>query len=175
MRNITDNKNNIYELQRYLRELHHDKRYNLPLVNPDGIYGDETRLAVEAFQRQDGLTQTGNVDYNTWKHIYDAYTKSIEKRTPGVALNVFPEQEGYIVKEGENSDLVTYIQLILRLLSNVYDTIEGVNTNGFYTPETIKDIKEFQKIHRLNVTGEVDKETWDELAKAFNRTVNIEN
>ena len=41
----------------------------LPSVTPDGIYGESTRQAVEAFQRVFNLPVTGVVDYPTWYKI----------------------------------------------------------------------------------------------------------
>ena len=45
----------------------------LPSVTPDGIYGESTRQAVEAFQRVFNLTVTGVVDYPTWYKISEIY------------------------------------------------------------------------------------------------------
>ena len=53
----------------------------LPSVTPDGIYGESTRQAVEAFQRVFNLPVTGVVDYPTWykiSEIYVAVTRSAE-------------------------------------------------------------------------------------------------
>ena len=45
----------------------------LPSVTPDGIYGESTRQAVEAFQRVFNLPVTGVVDYPTWYKISEIY------------------------------------------------------------------------------------------------------
>ena len=56
-----------FEAQRYLRALHFDAAApEIPLINPDGIYGAETRDAVREFQRTHGLPVTGEIDYQTW-------------------------------------------------------------------------------------------------------------
>lgn len=55
----------------------------LPSVTADGIYGENTRQAVEAFQRVFGLPVTGVVDYPTWykiSEIYVAVTRIAELR-----------------------------------------------------------------------------------------------
>lgn len=55
----------------------------LPSVTADGIYGESTRQAVEAFQRVFGLPVTGIVDYQTWyriSEIYVAVTRIAELR-----------------------------------------------------------------------------------------------
>ena len=46
----------------------------IPTVDVDGIYGNATRNAVLAAQRQFGLPQTGEVDFDTWDEIYDQFS-----------------------------------------------------------------------------------------------------
>ena len=42
-------------------------------VNPDGIYGAQTRASVRKFQNIFGLPETGIVDYATWYKIQEIY------------------------------------------------------------------------------------------------------
>ncbi len=175
MRDITDNRNNISELQRYLRELHHDTNGAIRLVNPDGIYGSETAEAVSDFQRMNGLAVTGRTDNATWDAIYREFLAATARRAAPIGIMPFPNERGYEVTEGEESDTVMAIQLVLRLLSNLYDDIDGTPSGGVYDEHTAADIKAFQARHRLPITGKVDKATWNELAKAYNRAVEIEN
>lgn len=175
MRNITDEKNNIFELQRYLRELHYDTRGEIPLVNPDGIYGPETVAAVEAFQRLHGIPITGQVNNATWDAIYREYSDALIRRARPNSIYPFPEEDGYEISEGEYSDIVAIVQFMLRLLANTYDNIDGLPPEGVYNEATIKDIRAFQETHRLPVTGRVDKATWNALAEAYNRLNHIDN
>ncbi len=45
----------------------------IPTIRADGIYGNRTKEAVEAFQRVFGLPVTGVVDYKTWYEISAIY------------------------------------------------------------------------------------------------------
>lgn len=45
----------------------------IPTVSPDGIFGSQTKNAVEAFQRIFGLPVTGIIDYRTWYKISQIY------------------------------------------------------------------------------------------------------
>lgn len=175
MRDITDNRNNISELQRYLREIHHDTNGAVRLVNPDGIYGNETTEAVADFQRMNGLPVTGRTDNATWDAIYKEFLAAAERRAAPIGIMPFPSENGYEVTDGEESDTVAAIQLVLRLLANLYDDIDGSSSGGVYGEPTAADVRAFQARHALPVTGKVDKATWNELAKAYNRAVGIEN
>ena len=46
----------------------------IPTVTVDGIFGPATRQAVIAAQRRFGLPQTGIVNGETWREIYDQYS-----------------------------------------------------------------------------------------------------
>lgn len=45
----------------------------IPSLTPDGIYGENTKRSVEAFQSVFGLPQTGVVDFRTWYKISEIY------------------------------------------------------------------------------------------------------
>ena len=48
---------------------------SIPVLIPDGIYGERTADAVRAFQKIFSLPQTGIVDYPTWYKISDMYVR----------------------------------------------------------------------------------------------------
>ncbi len=175
MRDITDERSSITEVQRYLRELYHDSEGMIPLVNPDGIYGPETTAAVMTFQERAGLPPTGQVDLATWNAIYKEYTEALKRRAKPNSISPFPNEKSYEIDKGEYSDIVAIVQFMLRTIANAYDQIDGIAPDGVYGDATIKDIRTFQKMHGLPVTGRVDKATWDELADAYNRTNAVEN
>ena len=161
----------IYEAQKYLRALHYDdsRAEKLPLINPDGIYGEETREAVREFQRMHGLPITGSIDYRTWTALYSEYLLSKERAERPALVFHFPEEHGYTTAVGENSDIVAIIQFILRTLAHEYDEINGKPPSGVYDDQTIKDIRSFQNAHGIPESGMVDKRTWNSLAAAYNR------
>lgn len=45
----------------------------IPMVNPDGIFGEQTQRAVEEFQSIFGMRPTGDVDFPTWYRISQVY------------------------------------------------------------------------------------------------------
>ena len=66
-----DRKEHIKELQQYLRYIEmHDGKSG---IIPDGIYGENTRNSVTAFQKNKGFEPTGVVDNETWDSIIEEY------------------------------------------------------------------------------------------------------
>ena len=45
----------------------------IPPVTMDGVFGADTRAAVTAFQRKDGLVPDGIVGLNTWNALYETF------------------------------------------------------------------------------------------------------
>jgi len=90
-------------------------------------------------------------------------------------ISPFPSDEGYVIKSGETSDLVSIVQFMLKLLGDIYDGIEGKEPEGVYSESTASDIRKFQQSAGLPVTGDIDKATWNALAEAYNRANKVEN
>lgn len=64
---MLDNRQNVRELQEFLRALYFEN--DELLINPDGLYGAETAAAVRHFQSENNLDVTGKMDYATWEHL----------------------------------------------------------------------------------------------------------
>ena len=164
--------NPIYEIQQYLRALT-QSGYEIPVVIPDGIYGTETSEAVKAFQFLVGLPQTGRVDYATWQALVAAY-ESAQKNALGSAP-IYPFEEillGGKIKQGDVLPLIYIIQIILRTIGIAYKNLDAQAITGIYDAQTAENVRDFQKINGIPITGEVDRITWDRLAQAYNKYLN---
>lgn len=169
MRNITTDRDSIFEAQVYLNKLHYTTNGDIPLVNPDGIFASETEEAVKKFQELYGLQVTGEIDLATWNALYESYLLALRDTGIPTPLEVFPNEVGYTIDMGEKSDIVFIVQFILNRLSDIHSEIDKLSESGIYDSETEKDVMEFQKIYTLNVSGRVDRVTWNALANSYNR------
>ncbi len=70
MNNIPERGDHVREVQSALR-IKRAGGADLPQIIPDGIYGEETRECVAAFQRAEELDDTGIVDYTTWQRLFE--------------------------------------------------------------------------------------------------------
>lgn len=155
-------KSHIMELQRYLHGIDM-QRGKAPAVIPDGIYGKRTRAAVSDFQRENGIPVTGKTDSETWDAIVNEYVRKMNKPS---AVNVFPSPD-YVCGIGCGGVLVWVIQLMLSELGRRYDNMAEIGVNGDYTAETAAAVRGFQRICGVNITGDVNCETWNLLVGCY--------
>jgi peptidoglycan hydrolase-like protein with peptidoglycan-binding domain len=163
----------IYNLQRYLRQL---SRFDpdIPSVDEDGIFGEETRASLEAFQRKYGLPVSGTADAETWFRLFDEYLASVEARTRPDPVYIFPRYPAdFSVGRGDENLYVAVIQLLLRDIITLYGKDSALlPLDGVFGEETERAVEDFQRIQRLPATGRVDRITWNRLARGQSGTPN---
>ncbi len=163
----------IFNLQRYLRQL---SRFDpdIPAVDEDGIFGEETRASLTAFQRKYGLPISGTVTPETWVRLFNEYLASVEERTRPAPVYVFPRfPADYSVGRGDENLLVGIIQLLLRDIIILYGRdAESLPIDGIFGETTERAVMDFQTVNRLPADGRVDRVTWNRLAQGQARGVN---
>ncbi len=156
----------VMELQKYLRTIAR-YRNNLPLIIIDGIFGENTKEAVEAFQRNYNLPVTGVVDQKTWESIYNEYLKVARERGEPICIEAFPSSD-FVLTPGASGESVYFLQLMLISLGNKFHNIPKVSLNGKYEKDTMDAVKKLQEKSGIEINGETDKFTWDSIARAYN-------
>ena len=110
----------IYEVQTYLRELY-KAGYALPMITPDGVYGELTAEAVQDFQRLMGITESGAVDFVTWNSLVRESRKVREIYALPEKISPFDMlMYSAIIDSDDEYDIVYIVQVMLRAL-HVYD------------------------------------------------------
>ncbi len=174
---FTDNKETVRILQNMLRTVsqadrREDPSSSLPLIGTDGIYDDGTREAVRQYQARKRLPVTGEVDPVTWDYISRDYEDIIDAAAPPSAISPFPSVIGYRVENGETSDLVLIIQIMLASLRLTYDGIGNVPLSGSYDTRTAAAVRFFRMKNLMPPESYVDLDTWNRLARQYNLYVN---
>ena len=163
----------IYNLQRYLRQL---SRFDpaIPPVDEDGIFGEETRASLSAFQQRYGLPITGTADSGTWATLFNEYLASVEAHTRPAPVNLFPRfPADYAVGRGDENLLVGVIQYLLRELTILFGRDASLlPLDGVFGEATEEAVRDFQAVNRLPPDGRVDRITWNRLAESLLREVN---
>jgi peptidoglycan hydrolase-like protein with peptidoglycan-binding domain len=169
------NPNNLDEairnLQTYLRTISFFDPY-IPRIAIDGIYSPTVRDAVSEFQRTRSLPVTSVVDKQTWDAIYNEYIAIQNATEREMTPSFFPNHtDSYVAREGEKSSFVAIIQLMLRELGVIFDEIGDLAIDGIFGEATKEAVRAFQRASLLEVTGEVDLETYNRLSRAFISTM----
>lgn len=142
-------------------------------VVPDGIYGPQTAAAVSQFQRLHGLPVTGVADQATWESIYERYKPSRINVDPAEPLQIIlnPNQ---VIRKGERHPNIHIVQAILYVLSEIYESISEPSKSGLLDAPTSDSISSFQLLADLPMTGELDKQTWKNLALHYPLAANLQ-
>lgn len=144
-----------------------------PSVIPDGIYGPNTVSAISAFQRRHGLPITGTADQATWDAIIPIYEDSLIQVGPAEPLLIVmnPNQ---VIKRGETHPNIYLVQAILTVLAQSYTSIPDPGFSGIIDLPTSESLSAFQRFSLLPDTGELDKQTWKQLALHYPMAANLQ-
>ena len=164
---------NIYEneavvmLQTYLRALSFEDR-DMGDVPLDGIWDSATRDALTVFQKNQGLAPSGRVDRETWERLRNEYERTVALNSPPAMIDVFPRSPtGFRIRMGDRGFIVDAIHYLLGELERLYD-FPDVSLGDTFGEESAALIRIFQSRNGIDVSGEVDRETWDALAVQHN-------
>lgn len=161
----------VMQLQKKLRSLSRWTQDPALSVAVDGIYDKRTREAVSHFQKLYGLDITGVADFLTWESIDDEYRYYAEIFGNSRSISPFPDTIDFSVGQGERSDLVLLIQIMLNELRTFYDIYGYIPPNGRYGTATAGAVREFQRVGGLDMTGRVDRRTWNRIAEEYDIAV----
>lgn len=138
----------------------------IPDVEITGVYNENTRNAVSAVQRENNLPVTGITDALTWEVIYSnaaGDAADVLMAENSVVTRPYP---GEVLKPGSRGEDVRILQEYLNVLT-AYSGIFPVDVTGVYGVSTARSVSGFQRRFSLPVTGETDKQTWDEIAAKY--------
>ncbi len=157
----------IRNVQRYLRQLSYTDA-DIPPVPIDGIFGEATELSLIAFQTKNGLYPSGVADRESFDTLYEKYLISTKRFAPPKGFSPFarvPEQ--YALTVGDIGFAVSSVQFLLNEISIIQDGLGELAITGIYNIDTAHAVSVFQAGTDLDVTGEVNKETWNMLVDTY--------
>ena len=131
-----DSGSDVKEVQQRLKELGY---YSSTC---DGDYGNVTVSAVKAFQKKNGLSQTGKVDKTTLKKLESSSAVKANGSTTST------QTSSSSLKKGDKGDEVKKLQQRLKELGYYSSTCDGD-----YGNVTVSAVKAFQKKNGLTADG----------------------
>lgn len=144
-----------------------------PTVRPisiDGIFGSNTRGAVEDFQTDAGLPITGVVNEETWIEIYNTYLSFLDSLPEDYFIATTLPYPGAPLRIGSRGEYVTALQNYLNRISDVYTAIPKITVDGIYGANTANAVRAYQGIFGLEQTGVTASYTWQSIADTY-RTI----
>ena len=117
----------------------------VPSVAVDGIFGPNTRDAVVAFQRYEGLPQTGEVDDRTWDAIYDRFA--------GIDVRVLDRVQALSPASGTATTAVNVRERLSRL--------------GYSSGTLQQAVSAFQSANGLPRTGRLTQQTAEAITSRY--------
>ncbi|MBQ3100888.1 MAG: peptidoglycan-binding protein [Clostridia bacterium] len=172
MYNIYDTPSAIQNVQRYLYFLS-KKGYGISTVYPDGIYGDETVISVKDFQKKQGITESGVVDYITFTSLINEYNKVLNDSMPPARIRLFPRLlRNQAIYPGEENKYISLIQAILVSLGVVNEEFNDIEITGKYDSKTEKAVNSVKQAFGLSNDSVIDKEFFATLTDLYESFIN---
>ncbi len=140
----------------------------LPDVDVDGVYGPNTKNAVQAFQRYYGLTADGIAGRNTWNRlqtVYQSILNNLPKEYQSYSSLIYP---GYVLSVGSTGKVVEQVQTYLRVIGQNNRSVPVINVDGSYGEQTRRAVLAVQRLYGLEQTGVVGPETWNAIVELYN-------
>lgn len=177
------NKNDRGEAVTKLQRLLIAAGYSCGYCGADGIYGDDTYVAVCAFQKAAGLTADGIVGPLTWGKLSaksESKPSTPEKtptpeKTEKPVTPVKPEATEIklpvsfdTIKNGSKGMEVKTLQIMLTVFG--YD-VGNCGIDGDFGSGTENAVKAYQNKHKLTVDGIVGVSTWNSLMELWKTIV----
>ncbi|MCI8611610.1 MAG: peptidoglycan-binding protein [Clostridiales bacterium] len=168
---INNDEERIRQMQNYLRRLSRWTGDLALYVREDGVYGANTKSAVQRFQQTQGILPTGEADRATWEALCAAHDKQKEYYEDSRSIRPFQGGPGDQIEMGERSNLVCILKIMLNEIKLFYDCYAYLPLNHKYDQATAGAVMEFQRVVGLEPTGIVDKRTWNRLAEEYDLAV----
>lgn len=135
----------------------------IPQVFIDGLFGENTRSGVEAFQQAYGLEPTGIIDRETWNRMTQVYAEIVAS-VPREALEGSEEiYPGRVLTPGMQGDDVRQLQTFLQEAAARYSYIPPVEITGVFDAATEDAVKAIQANQGLEPDGAVGPIVWSRI------------
>ncbi|MBE7026370.1 MAG: peptidoglycan-binding protein [Ruminococcaceae bacterium] len=159
----------IYNLQQFLRIIAQANGRELTLI-PDGIYGAQTQAAVIEFQRDNGLSPTGEVDNDTWDKIIEEYSRVVVYILPPPCTSLFPSA-GHVIRIGDRANFHYPIQAVILAIAKKLDNIDEFEISDTHTGDVVETTRQLQRLLESDCDGEIDVNCWRELSRLYENLV----
>ena len=137
----------------------------LPLLDVNGVFNDNTRNMIINFQNRYNLPATGVVNAATWLKIREVYN-SIINNIPSEYVKYRDEfYPGRVLSLGMTGADVKLLQKYLYQICNRYRNIPGVKVTGIFDDLTEQSVVTLQKVFDIENSGVVGPTFWNSMVE----------
>lgn len=160
---------------KYIRALHYYLKVisyfdsDLPLLEVNGVFNDNTKTMVINFQNKYDLPVTGEVDAITWdkiRKVYDYTINNIPSQYVKYRDEFFP---GRVLSIGMTGDDVKKLQKFMLTICKKFKNIPGIRVSGIFDELMEKSILKLQKDFGIEETGAVGPILWYDIVEYSKR------
>ena len=171
---LGDASNEVKTLQVRLNRISRNYPAIPKIEKADGYFGLHTEEAVKEFQRIFNLDPTGVVDKSTWykiEYIFTSVKRLSELNSEGLRLEEVAKQFTEVLSMGMQANEVRNLQYFLAVIGAYYEQVPPVPITGYFGEQTENSVKAFQRVYGLPETGIVDRQTWEDIYRAYDGIV----
>ena len=149
----------IRRVQNYLYEIQQYEGTENPTVQ-DGIYGEQTRAGIRAFQQRSQIKSTGIVDFETFEALRDT---ALQYKLDNARDDYLYSSIGFPLKFGSSGADVEVLHALLRSLSKYKKNLPPIPRGAYYSRETQRAIEYLQNSFLMEGDGIVTAALFDRL------------
>ena len=133
----------------------------LPTPPVNGSFDEATKAALQAFQRQNGLTPDGILGPASSAKLLEIYRDTVANIPPNLLPDSSYIYPGRFLLQGSRGDDVTELQRLLNRAAEKNSYIPTVTVDGNFGAATEAAVRMVQQSRGLEVNGIVGPSTWD--------------
>ena len=142
---------------------------DIPRLETNSIYNENSIAMVKAFQEKYGLEVTGVFTYKEWKvlkEVYNKILKSFNSNYQDYIDELYPDY--FLVKGSKGPDVRRFQRFLLEICR--YDhSIPGVRVNGEFDELTEKSVLKLQRDYGFDINGVVGPLLWRKIVELSKR------
>lgn len=142
---------------------------DIPRLQTNSVYNDNSVIMVKAFQEKYGLPITGIFTYADWKvlkEVYNSILKSFPSEYQNYVDELYPD---YFLLRGSVGDDVRRFQKFLLEICEYDHSIPGVRVNGIFDELTEQSVLKLQQDYGFDINGVVGPLLWRKVVELSKR------
>lgn len=132
-----------------------------------GVFDEQTREQVIAFQKAMNLEPTGAVDRETFNSLTSNLFGILNTLPPESVFLPRLRWPGIVFYPGDESPSIYLIQEMLSYISLIVPTIPYIEPNGVLDEETQRAVRSFQSMQGIEPNGIIDENTWNAIVEIY--------